>query len=78
MQSTTHDTATNQPTPPIGATVFDFLGNKILQGNIRGGERLIEAEIAAQFHISRTPVREAFRRLAHEGMVQYRVATGSL
>ncbi|MGB3440716.1 MAG: GntR family transcriptional regulator [Actinophytocola sp.] len=41
----------------------------IVEGRLRPGERLIEAKIAAELHLSRTPVREAVRMLAADGLV---------
>lgn len=41
----------------------------ILRGNLKPGDRLLEAEIARQMGISRAPVREAIRQLASEGLV---------
>ncbi|TDV57519.1 GntR family transcriptional regulator [Actinophytocola oryzae] len=41
----------------------------IVEGRLRPGERLIEARIAAELNLSRTPVREAVRMLAADGLV---------
>jgi len=41
----------------------------IVEGRLRPGERLIEARIAAELSLSRTPVREAVRMLAADGLV---------
>lgn len=41
----------------------------IVEGRLRPGERLIEAKIAAELKLSRTPVREAVRMLAADGLV---------
>jgi DNA-binding GntR family transcriptional regulator len=45
------------------------LREAILEGNLKPGERLIERDIAAKLGISRTPVREAIRKLELEGLV---------
>ncbi|WP_284944114.1 GntR family transcriptional regulator [Acidisoma cladoniae] len=54
---------------------YDRLRRAIIDGEFRPGERLTEVAIAAMFGISRTPVREAFARLAKDGLV--RAAKGS-
>jgi DNA-binding GntR family transcriptional regulator len=47
----------------------DALRAAILHGELRPGARLGEVELAEQLGVSRTPVREALRRLAAEGLV---------
>jgi DNA-binding GntR family transcriptional regulator len=48
--------------------VYARLQSLIVAGRMAPGTRLIEAEVADQMSVSRTPVREAIRRLAHEGL----------
>ncbi|MBE6906388.1 MAG: GntR family transcriptional regulator [Ruminococcaceae bacterium] len=48
---------------------YDSIKQAIIRGDIAPGERLREAEIASQMDISRGPVREAFNRLAQEGLL---------
>ena len=48
------------------------LEEEIIEGQLRPGQRLAEAEIAARFNVSRTPVREALRSLASSGLVEMR------
>ncbi|PSL18902.1 GntR family transcriptional regulator [Shimia abyssi] len=45
--------------------VFDFLNDQILTLQLKPGDRISEAEIAARFGVSRQPVRDAFSRLAN-------------
>ena len=57
---------------PIRDIVYDVLRTAILQGRIKAGHRIVEKEYAEKFGISRTPVREALRKLEQtEGFVQY-------
>src|SRR5262252_4091467 len=48
----------------------DQLRERILGGEYAPGERLGEVELAAKLGVSRTPVREALRLLAAEGLVE--------
>lgn len=49
--------------------VYESLRKAILSGQIALGTRLIEKELAERYNISRTPIREAIRRLEAEGLV---------
>jgi DNA-binding GntR family transcriptional regulator len=50
--------------------VADSLRRSILNGDLEGGTRLSLAEIASSFDVSTTPVREALRELAFDGLVR--------
>ena len=49
--------------------VYDSLKKSILHGKLKGGQRLIEEQLAHQIGISRTPVREAFHKLERDELV---------
>lgn len=49
--------------------IFRLLRDQILEGTLKPNERLVESEIAAMASISRTPVREAIRKLEVSGLV---------
>jgi len=49
--------------------VVEHLRTQILSRQLAPGERLVQNEIAEQLGVSRTPIREALHRLAHEGLV---------
>jgi DNA-binding GntR family transcriptional regulator len=46
-----------------------IIANAILEGELKGGEQLIESKLQKQFSISRSPIREAFRDLEKKGLV---------
>ncbi|HWL55934.1 MAG TPA: GntR family transcriptional regulator [Paracoccus sp. (in: a-proteobacteria)] len=50
--------------------VHAALSERIVRGIMRPGDTLAESTIAAEFGMSRTPVREALHRLASEGLVE--------
>ncbi|MCS7232547.1 MAG: GntR family transcriptional regulator [Synergistetes bacterium] len=50
--------------------VYEILKEAILKGDLKGGSRLVESQLASQLGTSRTPVREAIHRLAAEGLVE--------
>jgi DNA-binding GntR family transcriptional regulator len=50
--------------------VADSLRRSILNGDLEGGTRLSLADIASNFDVSTTPVREALRELAFDGLVR--------
>jgi DNA-binding GntR family transcriptional regulator len=53
-----------------GARLYADLHADIITGRMRPGEALSETRVAEQYGISRTPVREVFRRLAEEGFLR--------
>ena len=55
---------------PASDSAYETLRSRILTGELTEGERLVEQSLAEEFCISRTPVREAIRRLVHEGFVE--------
>lgn len=55
---------------PLGEVVFDYLRESILNGDLKPGERLMEIALAEQLGVSRTPVREAIRKLEKEKFVE--------
>lgn len=64
--------------PSRTAAVLDAIKHAILTGDLRPGQSLVEAELAAVLGVSKTPVREALKTLAGAGLVTmspYRGAT---
>lgn len=55
---------------PLHEEVVDRLRDMIIEGEIGGGERLHEIDLSARLKVSRTPLREALKLLASEGLVE--------
>lgn len=55
---------------PLRDVVFITLREAILKGDIEPGERLMELDLANKLGVSRTPIREAIRKLELEGLVK--------
>ncbi|BAS26365.1 GntR family transcriptional regulator [Limnochorda pilosa] len=51
--------------------IYAELKREIQRGVLKPGDRLVERSIAEQKHVSRTPVREALRRLHHDGLAEH-------
>jgi DNA-binding GntR family transcriptional regulator len=54
---------------PLREMVFESLREAIILGRLKPGERLMEIQLAEEMGVSRTPVREAIRKLELEGFV---------
>ena len=54
---------------PLPDVVFNTLRQAILRGELKPGERLMEIQLANKLGVSRTPIREAIRKLELEGLV---------
>ena len=63
---------------PLREVVYRTLRQGILDGTLQGGERLKEIDLAGTLGVSRTPVREAIRKLEKEGLVRILPRRGAL
>ena len=54
---------------PLREIVYEELKRQILVGEIAPGTRMMEVDLAEEMGVSRTPVREAIRKLEKEGLV---------
>lgn len=61
-----------QPGTALGEQVRRALQSRIAEGRLQPEDRIYEQELAAEFGISRVPVREAIRRLQGDGLVEIR------
>jgi DNA-binding GntR family transcriptional regulator len=72
------DLPPREPAESGRAWAFRALRQNILHLHLRPGQAVSETEIAAAFRLSRTPVREAFIRLAGEGLLDVHPQKGTL
>ncbi|MDE6312884.1 MAG: GntR family transcriptional regulator [Lachnospiraceae bacterium] len=68
MQKDSFDVNMNEYLP-LRDVVFHTLRQAILKGELKPGERLMEIQLAQRLGVSRTPIREAIRKLELEGLV---------
>ena len=54
---------------PLRDVVYKTLRKAILHGDLKPGERLMEIALSEKMGVSRTPIREAMRKLEQEGLV---------
>ncbi|MFI8186578.1 GntR family transcriptional regulator [Actinacidiphila glaucinigra] len=62
---------------PLRQAVYEALIELIINGTLRPGQHLVEAELADHLGVSRQPVREALQRLQTDGWVDLRPAQGA-
>ena len=61
----------NNESKPIRDIAYEQLKHAIITGQLPAGSRIVETAYAEQLHISRTPLREALRKLERDGLVEY-------
>lgn len=57
--------------------IAEYLGGAIADGRLRPGQRLVESQLCEELSVSRTPLREALRRLSAEGLVELSTRRGA-
>jgi DNA-binding GntR family transcriptional regulator len=62
---------------PVRQLVYETLRQAICDGGFAPGTRLVEEELAEQLKVSRTPIREALRRLESEGLITHTHCKGA-
>ncbi|TMV50422.1 GntR family transcriptional regulator, partial [Thioclava sp. BHET1] len=65
------------PGGAVGPQLTRILRERVISNQLPPGERISESEIALQFGVSRQPVREAFIKLAEEGLLEVRPQRGT-
>ena len=61
---------------PIREIAYETLKHAIITGDLPAGSRIVETDYADRMHISRTPLREALRKLERDGLVEYMLRRG--
>ncbi|MEV5072617.1 GntR family transcriptional regulator [Microbacterium sp. LMI12-1-1.1] len=54
----------------LSVKIYEELRERIIEGTLAAGERIRERELAAEFNVSRIPIREAMPRLEAEGFIK--------
>lgn len=73
----------NIDTPPLkrgvalSEQVYHVVRGLIVSGRMRPGEAVVESSIAARLGVSRTPVREALKRISDEGLIEVFAQSGT-
>ena len=61
----------------LSEQIIDAIRDAIVEGRFRPGDKIPEAELAEQLGVSRTPVREAFKLLEQQGLIEIRSKHGT-
>lgn len=75
LASTTADFDAAQPISP---QICRQLRQRIIRSDLKPGDRISEAEVAREFGVSRQPVREAFIKLAEQGLLSVLPQRGTI
>jgi DNA-binding GntR family transcriptional regulator len=70
-------TRSRQADRPLHLNIYRGLKAAVVNGDLAPGEALNEAELARQWEVSRTPVREAIRQLEQEHLVRWSPRRGA-
>ena len=66
------------PAAPITPQITRILRERIIQNDLKPGDRISESELARIYEVSRQPVREAFIKLADQGLLEVRPQRGTI
>ncbi|MGF9946250.1 GntR family transcriptional regulator [Priestia megaterium] len=59
----------NDRSRPAARQSYEIIRDKILNGELSAGTKIVEEKIAAELGVSRTPIRESIRKLEYEGLI---------
>lgn len=63
---------------PLGVRIYERLRDEIVSGGLAADTPLVQEQVAERLGVSRTPVRDALNRLAHENLVTWLPGSGYL
>ncbi|HEV2509512.1 GntR family transcriptional regulator [Bosea sp. (in: a-proteobacteria)] len=78
MSSDAQDTYPRITRRTLHEEVLERLRDMIIEGRLGPGQRINEGAVGAQLGVSRTPLREAIKTLASEGLVEIQPAKGAI
>ncbi|MGW5232952.1 GntR family transcriptional regulator [Streptomyces nodosus] len=78
MAETTRDTSIGAGDKSLRDKVYEALRERIIEGGLEPGRRVVERNLAAEFEVSRIPVREAMQRLETEGFLTTQPRRGTI
>lgn len=61
----------------VGSNAYSVIKEQIINLELEPGEKISESELGSRLEVSRTPIREAFKRLAQEGLIDIYPQRGS-
>ena len=67
----------SQQSRSVRDLLYEYLREAIIEGDYESGKHLRERELAKEFNVSTTPVKEAFRQLEKEGLIKTVARKGS-
>jgi len=73
-----HGNKMRRNSKPLREIVYNKVIEYINSGKITPGEKLTEAQLAREFHVSRTPVREALIQLEKKGVIAFKTNVGAV
>jgi DNA-binding GntR family transcriptional regulator len=62
-------TQNNKPSRSAYHQAYEMIRDRILNGDMPGGTKIVEEKLATELGFSRTPIRDSLRQLGHEGLI---------
>ena len=62
-------TQNNKNSRSASQQAYEVIRDRILNGDLPGGTKIVEEKLAAELGFSRTPIRDSLRQLGYEGLI---------